>query len=73
MSINLLISDLPCLRSVADIKLNKNNLLYILKSVRVSVSVCVSVCKSPQRLLNAGTQKVEKGTKKREKKITEGT
>ena len=44
---------------------------YILKSVRVSVSVCVcvclSVCKSPQRLLNEGTQKVEKGTRKREK------
>ena len=29
--------------------------------------MCVSVCTSPQRLLNAGTQKVEKGTKKREK------
>ena len=40
---------------------------YMLKSVCVSASVCVSVCKSPQRLLNAGTQKVGKGTKKREK------
>ena len=33
----------------------------------VRVCVCLSVCKSSQRLLNAGTQKVEKGTKKREK------
>ena len=38
-------------------------------SVCVSTFVCVylSVCKSPKRLLNAGTQKVAKCTKNREK------
>ena len=53
-----------------DKRLYSSSVSYILKSVRVSVSVCVcmwSVCKSPQRLLNAGMQRVEKGTKKREK------
>ena len=49
--------------------LSSSYIIYkmILKSVRVSVPMCVSVCKSPQRLLNAGTQKVGKGTKKRQK------